>query len=201
MFETDDRGEIDLRFASEYKISGDDLYTDARGRTMIPIGTITIEETREPSGYRINREKKVVHFTQQPDGTVRSDSGDWNTANQAEDLNIISEETSVKGSASVTKTDAAGTAPQGDASIVGIRFAVINRSTNPVVYKGTEYAAGSVIEILSTNASGACRTAEKSVPYGSYEIAELRADAAITAGETYNNSSKLGSSAYANNTG
>ena len=203
MFETDEDGIISLRYASLYFVSGDEFYTTSTGKFTIPVGTITIQETKAPKGYLINNETKTVHFTQQADGTVKSDAENsrWDTTNEVEDLNLISEETPIKGSVSITKTDSTGVTPQGDASIAGIKFAIINRSTNPVVYKGTEYASGKVIQILLTKTDRTCTTDAKSLPYGSYEIAELRSDATITAGETYNGSNKLGSSIYANGTG
>ena len=118
----------------------------------------------------------------------------WDTTNQVEDLNLISEEQISTGNVSLTKTDASGVTPEGDASIAGVRFAVINRSTNAVIYKGTTYNPGVVMQILLLTTSGTAATDANSMPYGTYEIVELRADATITAGETYNGSAKLGSS-------
>ncbi|MBR6406030.1 MAG: VaFE repeat-containing surface-anchored protein [Lachnospiraceae bacterium] len=185
-----------------YFVSGDALYTDTNGRTCIPIGTITIQETQEPNGYIKNTEKLTVHFTQQADGTVRSDHGDWNTQNQAEDLTVISEESLVTGNVAIAKKDSAtgSSTPQGDASIAGIRFAVINRSENPVDYNGASYAVGRVIAILQTDASGNAATPANSLPFGTYEIAELRLDTGVTQGADYNSAAK-GSSDLANNTG
>ncbi len=36
-----------------YKISGDDFYTNAAGTAILPLGTISIEETKAPEGYNL----------------------------------------------------------------------------------------------------------------------------------------------------
>ena len=41
---------------SDYKVSGDDFYLTSKGDTTLPIGTITIQETKAPTGYFINNE-------------------------------------------------------------------------------------------------------------------------------------------------
>ena len=49
--------------SSEYKVSGDDFYYASTGYPTLPIGTITIQETKAPTGYFINNEvfvRKIV---------------------------------------------------------------------------------------------------------------------------------------------
>ena len=49
--------------SSKYKVSGDDLYYASTGDPTLPIGTITIQETKAPTGYFINNEvfvRKIV---------------------------------------------------------------------------------------------------------------------------------------------
>ena len=43
-----------LSFDDLYKVSGDDFYTNAAGGSVVPYGTITIEETKAPDGYKIS---------------------------------------------------------------------------------------------------------------------------------------------------
>ncbi|MBR2834973.1 MAG: VaFE repeat-containing surface-anchored protein [Coriobacteriales bacterium] len=38
-------------FDASHKVSGDEYYTDAQGNTVIPLGTVIIEETLAPEGY------------------------------------------------------------------------------------------------------------------------------------------------------
>lgn len=49
--------------SDDFKVSGDDFYYSPTGSTSLPKGTITIQETKAPAGYRINSEifvRKIV---------------------------------------------------------------------------------------------------------------------------------------------
>ena len=51
-------------YSEKYKVSGPDLYyNEHTGKPSIPIGTITIEETKAPKGYHLNPEIYVRQFT------------------------------------------------------------------------------------------------------------------------------------------
>ena len=58
---TDSDGYCDLSDA--YKISGDKFYYDSNKIIVLPIGTITIQETKAPTGYFINNEVFVRKIT------------------------------------------------------------------------------------------------------------------------------------------
>ena len=47
----------------DYKVSGDDFYYASNGDPTFPIGTVTIQETKAPSGYFINNEVFVRKIT------------------------------------------------------------------------------------------------------------------------------------------
>ena len=47
------KGNYVLSFDDKYKISGDDFYRDSDGTPVVPWGTLTIEETKAPDGYKI----------------------------------------------------------------------------------------------------------------------------------------------------
>lgn len=53
----------------DYKVSGDDLYMN-EGETAMPLGTYTIQEVKAPSGYKVNKEVKVVQITAQNYGSI-----------------------------------------------------------------------------------------------------------------------------------
>ena len=57
---TDDRGFT--RLSNKYKVSGDDFYT-LEGVVTLPLGTVTIQETKAPEGYLINEEVFVRQIT------------------------------------------------------------------------------------------------------------------------------------------
>lgn len=61
VLKTDNRGFI--RLGDKYKVSGDDFYYDSRGYVAIPLGSITIQETKAPKGYLINEEVFVRQIT------------------------------------------------------------------------------------------------------------------------------------------
>lgn len=50
-------------FSANYKISGDDFYYNGSNIPTLPVGTITIQETKAPTGYFINNEVFVRKIT------------------------------------------------------------------------------------------------------------------------------------------
>lgn len=52
VYKTDSEGHIDMRRDTPEK--GDDVYRNARNQVVLPIGTISIQETKEPEGYLID---------------------------------------------------------------------------------------------------------------------------------------------------
>ncbi|MGI6106106.1 MAG: SpaA isopeptide-forming pilin-related protein [Raoultibacter sp.] len=60
IMKTDQSGKVSLDEA--HKVSGDSFYTTSSGKVTLPLGTLTIEETKAPEGYILNN--KVVHVTQ-----------------------------------------------------------------------------------------------------------------------------------------
>src|SRR5699024_7920485 len=65
-----------------------------------------------------------------------------------------------------------GTTSQGDASLEGISFEIVNNSTNPVVVNDNTAAPGQVAMTITTNASGVATTGENALPYGDYTVRE-----------------------------
>lgn len=69
--------------SDDYKVSGDDFYLTSKGDTTLPIGTITIQESKAPTGYFINNEVFVRKITSS--GTVEG----VDTYNQPEVLEKV----------------------------------------------------------------------------------------------------------------
>lgn len=61
VLKTDKDGCCDL--SNDYKVSGDDFFYMSNGLPTLPVGTITIQETKAPTGYFINNELFVRKIT------------------------------------------------------------------------------------------------------------------------------------------
>ncbi|CAM2078027.1 MAG: SpaA isopeptide-forming pilin-related protein [uncultured Clostridium sp.] len=99
-----------------YKVSGDELYI-INGVPTLPLGTMTIQETKAPKGYKINPEIFVRKITS--DGTAES----VNTYNEP----IVKEEV-IKGRIKVTKVD-----EETGEKLQGAEFELVNKATEEVV--------------------------------------------------------------------
>lgn len=129
----------------------------------IPFGTVTVKELSAPTGYRLDTE---VH-TYTVDGSQLV--GDTYTL-EVDDLT----EDVQRGGLTIQKLDSqTGTTPQGDASLEGIQFEIVNQSANPVVVNGNTAAPGQVAMTITTNAAGVATTGESALPYGEYTVREI----------------------------
>lgn len=61
VLKTDSDGKC--RLSDDYKVSGDDFYYNGNSDPTLPVGTITIQETKAPTGYFINNEVFVRKIT------------------------------------------------------------------------------------------------------------------------------------------
>ena len=154
-----------------YQLGGqtvtEELTSDAQGNlgTLegIPFGTVTVKELTAPEGYRLDTE---VH-TYTVDGSQLT--GDTYTL----EVDDLTEEVQ-RGGLTIQKQDSqTGTTPQGDASLEGIQFEIVNQSTNPVVVNGSTAQPGQVAMTITTDASGVASTGENALPYGDYTVREV----------------------------
>lgn len=164
--ETDEDGYAEL--ANLYKVSGDQFYY-LDGNVTIPLGTVTIQETKAPEGYLLGNQPLYIEKIVSTGNQVTSVA--FNAPKDKEQV--------IKGGVSIAKVDdETGDTPQGDASLAGIRFAIVNESANPVAVEGGTYANGQVVKVIETDASGAAATAADCLPYGSYSVHEVVSGAA-----------------------
>lgn len=149
-----------VRFENGSKISGDDFYYSG-GQVVLPLGTITIQETKAPAGYLLNSAVSVVRITAQGNSA--------GTYNQA-----AIPETVIRGGVLVEKWDneLGKNTAQGSASLKGARFEIISLNSNPVVVEGKTYKNGDVVKIITTDSNGTAQTSADLLPYGSYRIEE-----------------------------
>ena len=80
--------------SNNFKVSGDEFYYNSQGSVTLPIGTITIQETKAPEGYLLNPEIFIRQITS--DGS----SEGVNTYNEP-----VIPETVMKGSVELYKSD------------------------------------------------------------------------------------------------
>ena len=129
----------------------------------IPFGTITIKELSAPEGYRLDTQ---VHTYTVDGSQLTGDVYELEITDLAEEVQ--------RGGLTIQKKDSqTGTTPQGDASLAGITFEIVNESQNPVVVNGSTAAPGQVAMTITTNASGVAATGENALPYGDYTVREV----------------------------
>ena len=166
--------------SNEYKVSGDDFYfTGGNQHPDLPLGTITVEETKAPEGYKIDGAYLVAN------GTTEKIEGLYIAQiRQNQDLAFLEggnlakvNEKVIRGGVSVQKRDFETTdvKPQGYATLEGAEFNIINMSANPVVVDGKAYANGEVVKTIVTDINGQATTANDTLPYGHYKIVEVKA--------------------------
>lgn len=119
IMKTNEKG--DLPFDEKAKISGDDLYYMTNGNPALPLGTVTIQETKAPAGFLLNQEIFIRQITS--DGTAETVA----TYDQP-----TVPETSQKGIIRLQKSDSERNTAQGQASLAGAIYEIRN-SSNEVV--------------------------------------------------------------------
>ena len=67
VFRTDQDGFCE--YNTQYLVSGDELYLAPSGVPSLPLGTISIQETKAPEGYLLNSEIYVIKITSTNDGS------------------------------------------------------------------------------------------------------------------------------------
>ncbi len=144
----------------------EELTSDAQGNlgTLegIPFGTVTVKELTAPEGYRLDTE---VHTYTVDGSQLTGDVYELEVDNLTEDV--------MRGGLTIQKLDSqTGTTPQGDASLEGISFEIVNNSQNAVVVNGSTAQPGQVVMTITTNASGVATTGENALPYGDYTVRE-----------------------------
>ena len=145
----------------------EELTSDASGKlgTLegIPFGTVTMKELTAPEGYRLDTE---VHTYTVDGSQLNGDVYELEVDDLTEDV--------MRGGLSIQKLDSeTGTTPQGDASLEGIQFEIVNESQNAVVVNGNTAQPGEVVMTITTNVAGIATTGENALPYGEYTVWEV----------------------------
>lgn len=164
ILKTDGQGICKL--LDSYKVSGDDFYKDSNGYETFPLGTVTIQETKAPSGYLIDSQIFVRLI--KGEGTIEP----VDVYNEV----IVSEKV-IRGGVSIEKWDfeTKNKVPQGSATLAGAEFTITNQSAKAVIVDGKSYEKGKEIMTIKTDEEGIASTKNDVLPYGEYQISETKA--------------------------
>lgn len=172
-------------YSKDYLAPGytsDALYVSPANVNQLPLGTVKITEVKNSLGYTVipnslyctiaedsTKASGAKHIWTEESKAVLTQmaNGDWGVYEPI-DINLF-------GSVAIDKFDAVtGQTPQGEATLAGAIYEVVNSSANPVKVKGKIYAPGDVICELTTDAKGHAQT-ENIFPVGTYTIRESAA--------------------------
>lgn len=145
VLKTDKEGQCKLN--KDSLVSGDAFYYDKSGNVVLPLGTVTIQETKAPKGYLLNEELQIRQIKEQ------EKTGSVSEYNEA-----ISKETVIKGAVKIVKFGASSDDTSSlKKALEGIKF-VFTSKTNGNTY------------VLVTNADGEGRVED--LPYDTYTVTE-----------------------------
>ena len=174
--QTDQEGTATLDDA--HVVAGDELYHDADGTAVLPLGTYTIDEVAAPEGYLAGGQSCCFVVKQQGSQAVkRMVSGPTRSSEQPGSTQFLVPNDVVRGGVRLGKVDAQRLdhVAQGSARLEGAVLAIELTSDQPVVVGGTTYTPGSVVATLTTGANGCAETSADTLPYGSYAAYEVEA--------------------------
>ncbi len=172
-------------YSKGYLASGytsDALFASSDNVNQLPLGTVKITEVKNSLGYTVitsplycaivedsSKATGAKHIWTEESKAVLTQmaNGDWGIYEPI-DINLF-------GSVAIDKFDTVtGQTPQGEATLAGAIYEVVNSSANPVKVEGKIYAPGDVICKLTTDAKGHAETGNI-FPVGTYTIRESAA--------------------------
>ncbi|MCB6468595.1 MAG: VaFE repeat-containing surface-anchored protein [Coprococcus comes] len=166
------------KLTDAYKVSGDAFYTQNE-KSVLPLGTLTVEETKAPNGYLLDgaymqagdstEQIKGMYLTQiTEDGelAVLSGSNQYSVSDQV-----------IRGGVKIQKRDleTKDTKAQGSATLKDTAFAIISLNENPVLVEGKLYKKNETVKTIQTGIDGIATTTADLLPYGKYKLEETKA--------------------------
>ncbi|MCP8386072.1 SrtB-anchored collagen-binding adhesin [Clostridioides difficile] len=165
------------RLADKYKVSGDSFYTQD-GKNVLPLGTLTVEETKSPSGYLLagaymqadGSEEQIkgmylTQITEDGDLAVLSGSNQYHVSDKV-----------IRGGVKIQKRDleTKDTKAQGGATLKDTAFEIISLNENAVLVEGKLYKKNEVLKTIHTDIEGTASTSADLLPYGKYRLSEQK---------------------------
>ena len=166
------------KLADEYKVSGDSFYMQD-GKAVLPLGTLTVEETKAPNGYLLEgaymqagdkseqiKGLYVTQITEDGDLAVLSGSNQFSVSDKV-----------IRGGVKIQKRDleTGDTKPQGSATLKDTAFDIISLNDNSVLVEGKLYKKNEVVKTIHTDIEGIASTSADLLPYGNFRIVEKQA--------------------------
>ncbi|RJU64652.1 LPXTG cell wall anchor domain-containing protein [Coprococcus sp. AM27-12LB] len=166
------------KLADAYKVSGDSFYMQD-GKAVLPLGTLTVEETKAPNGYLLDgaymqagdkseqiKGLYVTQITEDGDLAVLSGSNQFSVSDKV-----------IRGGVKIQKRDleTGDTKPQGSATLKDTAFDIISLNDNSVLVEGKLYKKNEVVKTIRTDIEGVASTSADLLPYGKFRIVESEA--------------------------
>ena len=163
------------KLSDAYKVSGDSFYTQD-GKNVLPLGTLTVEETKSPTGYLLEgaylqadgsseliKGLYVTQITEDGDLAVLTGSNQYHVSDKV-----------IRGGVKAQKRDleTGDVKPQGGATLKDTAFTITSLNNNAVLVEGKLYNKGEVVKTIHTGIDGIACTSADLLPYGRYELEE-----------------------------
>lgn len=166
------------RLADSYKVSGDSFYTQD-GKNVLPLGTLTVTETKAPNGYLLDG------AYMQADGSSEQIKGTYLTQiSEDGELAVLSgsnqysvSDKVIHGGVKIQKRDleTKDTKAQGSATLQYTEFNIISLNDSPVLVVGKLYNKNETVKKIQTGIDGIASTSADLLPYGNYRLEESKA--------------------------
>ena len=173
--ETESDGTIHYvtKLADTYKVSGDSFYMQD-GKAVLPLGTLTVEETKAPNGYLLDgaymqagdkseqiKGLYLTQITEDGDLAVLTGSNQFSVSDKV-----------IRGGVKIQKRDleTGDTKPQGSATLKDTAFDIISLNDNAVLVEGKLYKKNEVVKTIRTDIEGVGSTSADLLPYGKFRM-------------------------------
>ena len=154
----------------------DNIFDTAQSRLKIAGGTYAVVEKTAPTGYvvdgvQFNGKSMFVKNV----NVSRTINPELVTVEQPTNETVkATEDKKTPGRLKFNKKDfdSHGIVPQGDAEMKTTTFDVYNKSKNPIVYDGREYAVDAKVTTVTVDPTTLVASLRNELPYGEYEVVE-----------------------------
>ena len=167
---------------NNHLVSGDPFYLDG-GIPTLPLGTLTVEETKAPAGYTLDN--KVIDASNTPAPNIRNGVVLFNIVDDNSTARVVGGneytvvEGVVRGRLEIQKKDADTGANVGTAT-----FQIVNKNNYDVVARdengdvvATAAAGQTLPYTITTDVNGYWKSNDAFLPAGDYELVEVTAPA------------------------